>query len=124
MMQEEPKDLPLTIHEQRLAEHRALLRIQGRLDAVTAPVLKADLKQLVQEGCVQLILDFSAVPFIDSSGLAALVSVLKMVRESDGALKLVGLTRQTRKVFELTLLDRIFEFDDSVEAAIASLKYD
>jgi anti-sigma B factor antagonist len=124
MMHEEPKNLPFTIHEERLAEHRALLYIQGRLDAVTAPALKAHLKRLIQEGYTQLILDFRTVPFIDSSGLAALVSALKLIRESGGALKLACLTRQTRMVFELTLLDRIFEFYDSVDAAIASLKSD
>lgn len=124
MMQEEPRNSPLTIHEERVTEHRALLHIQGRLDAISAPTLKVDLKRLIQDGCMQLILDFSAVPFIDSSGLAALVSGLKMIREIGGALKLVGLTRQTRMVFELTLLDRIFEFYDSVEAATASLKRD
>jgi len=116
--------MPLTIQEQYLTDRRALLHIQGRLDAVTAPTLKAHLKRLVEERCVQLVLDFSAVPFIDSSGLAALVSGLKIIRESGGALKLAGLTRQTRVVFELTLLDRIFEFYDSVEAAVASLPRD
>lgn len=120
----EPTTLPLTIHEERIGDQQALLHIQGRLDAVTAPELKARLKGLIQDGCVQLVLDFGAVPFIDSSGLAALVSGLKMVRESGGALKLARLTQQTRLVFELTLLDRIFEFYDSVEAAKTSLKRD
>lgn len=121
-MQEEAQHLPFTIEERLLAEGRALLHIQGRLDAVTAPALKAHFRKLVEAGCVQLVLDFNAVPFIDSSGLAALVSGLKLARESGGALKLAGLTRQTRMVFELTLLDRIFEFYDSVDAALASLQ--
>jgi len=122
-MQEEAQHVPFTIEEHSLAEGRALLRIQGRLDAVSAPTLKAHFRRLVEAGCVQLVLDFSAVPFIDSSGLAALVSGLKLIRESGGALKLARLTRQTRTVFELTLLDRIFDFYDSVEAATSSLSH-
>lgn len=122
-MQEEVQHLPFTIEERSLAEGRVLLHIQGRLDAVSAPALKAHFRRLVEAGCVQFVLDLGAVPFIDSSGLAALVSGLKLIRESGGALKLARLTRQARTVFELTLLDRIFEFYDSVEAATASLQH-
>jgi anti-sigma B factor antagonist len=122
-MQEETQHLPFTVEEHVLAEGRALLHIQGRLDAVSAPALKAHFRRLVETGYTQLVLDFGAVPFIDSSGLAALVSGLKLIRESGGALKLARLTRQTRMVFELTLLDRIFDFCDSVEAATVSLQH-
>lgn len=84
--------------------------VLGRLDAVTAPQLKARLKALVAEGHRQLVVDLVDVSFIDSSGLSALVSGFKAAREVGGTLKLAGLNEQTRMAFQLSRLDRVFEF--------------
>jgi anti-sigma B factor antagonist len=92
------------------------------LDATTALDLKEELKVLVGEGYTQLIVDLTDVPFIDSSGLAALVSGLKRVRESAGTLKIVGLNHQTRTVFTVTLLDRVFDFYPDIAAAVSSFE--
>ena len=58
------------------------------------------------------------VSFIDSSGLAALVSGLKAVRSAGGWLKLAAVSDQPRQVFKLTMLERVFEFYPSVQAAL------
>ena len=103
-----------------LSETRATLTLKGRLDAVTALELKAQFKRLVEGGAIELIADLAGVPFIDSSGLAALVSGLKATRQEGGTLKLAGLSDQARTVFRLTMLERVFEIYDEVEAALAS----
>jgi anti-anti-sigma factor len=95
--------------------------LDGRLDATTAPNLKARLASIHEEGHIWLVIDLTKVPFIDSSGLAALVSGLKAAQEAGGALKLVGLNEQTRTAFRVTLLDRVFEFYSDVETALDSL---
>jgi anti-sigma B factor antagonist len=111
----------LTIAEELLSEKCAVLTLIGRLDATTAPDLKTKLRSLTGEGYIQLVMDLTKVPFIDSSGLAALVSGLKTAREAGGSLKLVGLNEQTRTAFRVTLLDRVFEFYPDVDAALAPL---
>lgn len=108
----------LTIAEELLSEKRAVLTLIGRLDATTAPDLKTKLRSLAGEGYIQLVINLTKVPFIDSSGLAALVSGLKTSREAGGSLKLVGLNEQTRTAFRVTLLDRVFEFYPDVDAAL------
>ena len=109
--------MDLQVTEKLLSDKRAMLTLSGRLDAVTAPDLKAQLKRLAKDGHIQLIVDLTDVPFIDSSGLAALVSGLKAVREAGGAMKLAGLSEQTRTVFTLTRLDRVFEiYPDAASA--------
>ena len=63
---------------------RGLLVLEGRLNALTAPELKKRLKDLPANGQVYVVLDMSKVSFLDSSGLAALVSGLKATREAGG----------------------------------------
>jgi anti-sigma B factor antagonist len=103
-----------------LADNVTLVEVEGRLNAVVAPDLKEQLKGLVASGRVKLLLDLTAVSFIDSSGLAALVSGFRAARENGGTIKLAGLNDQTRTVFRITKLDRVFEIHPDVEAALAS----
>ena len=71
-------------------------------------------------GQVELIVCLREVPFIDSSGLAALVSGLKATRQAGGTLKLSGLCDQARTVFRLTMLERVFEIYADAAEALAS----
>jgi anti-sigma B factor antagonist len=101
-------------------DKRATIRYVGRLDAVSALDVKSQLKELVDEGYVELIVSLEEVPFVDSSGLACLVSGLKATRQAGGTLKLAGLCDQARTVFRLTMLERVFEIYDDPEQAQAS----
>jgi len=94
--------------------------VRGRLDAVSAQEVKARLKELVQAGHVELIVCLREVPFIDSSGLAALVSGLKAARQARGTLKLTNLCEPARTVFRLTMLERVLEMYADVEGALAA----
>ena|SRR5689334_12385434 len=109
--------MELEISENTLSEKSVLLYIVGRLNATSTQKLKTKLKQLVDGNKAELILDMSGVSFIDSSGLASLVSGLKYAREHGGWLKLAGVNQQVASIFKMTLLDRVFELYPSVEAA-------
>lgn len=102
--------MEFTMIEKQVPGVGHFLLVQGRLDAVTAPELKARLKDLVAAGHAQLVADLVDVSFIDSSGLSALVAGFKAAREAGGTLKLAGLNEQTRLAFQLTRLDRVFDF--------------
>jgi len=108
----------LLITENFLSDRIATLALNGRINAVTAPDLKAKLKNLVKDGYVKLIVDLTAVSFIDSSGLAALVSGFKAAKENGGTIILSGLSDQTRMVFKLTKLDTVFEIYSDSKAAL------
>ncbi len=101
----------------QLSPERAVLAVAGRLNAVTAPQLKERLKQDIESGHREIIVDLGRTSFMDSSGLAVLVSGLKSTRERGGWLKLAGANEQIATIFHITLLDRVFEFYPSVEAA-------
>ena len=93
----------------------------GALNARSAEEAKQTFRNLVEEGIAQVIVDLQNVPFIDSSGLAALVSGLKTLGGEAGNLKLAAPQSQARLLFELTMFDRVFEIHDSVDDALQSL---
>ncbi len=69
----------------------------------------------------QLILDLSRMRFVDSSGLGAILSCLRQLRAKGGDLKLCGMTKQVRAVFELVRMHRIFDIYATQQEAVQSL---
>ncbi len=104
------------------AENIVVVRLQGRLDATTAPQVRSELTTLPQRSGPNMVVDLSEVTFIDSSGLSALVSALKAVRLHEGALVLVGPNEQVRMALRLTMLDRVFRVFTNVEEALHALQ--
>jgi anti-sigma B factor antagonist len=86
----------------------ATLRIEGTLDAVTAPELRPALDALVAENKQKIIIDLSSLRLIDSSGVGVLVSLFKRVRANGGDVRIVGVRDQPRAIFRLLRLDRVF----------------
>ena len=73
---------------------------------------RQEFKQLVldevEQGALFVVIDFSQSAYIDSSGLGALVSLGKRVRDVGGDLRLAALNDDLRTLFELTRLDSLF----------------
>lgn len=114
-------EVNITIHTQQVNERCASVTLAGRLDAGNAQMIKETLMQLINGGAIHLVVDLAQVPFIDSAGLAALVSALKATRRVGGSVLLSGVQPQARTVFSLTMLDQVFAIHPSLEAALASL---
>jgi anti-sigma B factor antagonist len=93
---------------------------EERMDAHNSGDLKERMLGLFDEGKCNLVIDLSAVRFVDSSGLGALVSGFKNASARDGSLKLCGLQPQVRSMFELTRLHRVFEIFASMDEALES----
>jgi anti-sigma B factor antagonist len=115
-------EVSITIHTKQVNEHCAAVALDGHLDASNAQTLKESLDQLIDGGTTQLVVDLTQVPFIDSAGLAALVSTLKATRRVGGNVLLTGVQPQARTVFSLTMLDQVFAIHPDVEAALNSLE--
>lgn len=96
-----------------------VIELSGRFDAEGGAFLKGQLPGLVTEQQPNLIIDMSGVSFVDSLGLTALVSGLKLCRKNRGILRLVGLQPSVRLLFEITRLDHAFELFDTINLAVA-----
>lgn len=111
----------MNISHRALDADVVLVQLDGRLDAAANLEVKMTLQKLLNKKNPKLVLDLGKVPFIDSSGLAALVSGLRLAREKGGNIALCGIQSQAQAVFRLTMLDRIFSIHPSYEEARRSL---
>jgi anti-sigma B factor antagonist len=96
-----------------------IVSLGGEVDLYTAPELKQELHRLVGEGSTRIIIDMSETTFIDSTTLGVLLSVVKRVRPDGGAVVLVCPDRNVKRIFEITLLDRVFAIVDTRDEALA-----
>jgi len=111
----------MEISSKSVSPNVSVVSLNGALNARSAEEAKQNFRNLVEQGITQVIVDLNEVPFIDSSGLAALVSGLKTLGGEASNLKLAAPQSQARLLFELTMFDRVFEIHDSVDDAIQSL---
>ncbi|GKV68257.1 anti-sigma factor antagonist [Sporosarcina sp. NCCP-2716] len=88
-----------------------VFRIVGEIDAFTAPTLKERLDQVADQPQCQAVLDFSEVDYMDSTGLGVFVAFYKRVKAVDGSVKIVGLNKRLKRLFEITGLDDIVEIE-------------
>ena len=81
------------------------------------------LDETLAQGRYDVVLDFSAVHVINSSNLARLLRLRKIMTNADARLVLCGAHTQVWGVFLVTGLDKIFEFSDNVSTALATLQF-
>ena len=96
---------------------RTIVRVGGEIDVYTAPKLREQLVELVNDGSFHLVVDMEGVDFLDSTGLGVLVGGLKRVRAHEGSLRLVCTQERLLKIFRITGLAKVFPIYDSVDEA-------
>ncbi|MBK8434824.1 MAG: STAS domain-containing protein [Chloroflexi bacterium] len=85
-----------------------LIGIKGRLDHdLTAP-LDYLLRTLMEQGQSQLVVDLTAVTYINSGGLRVLVSARRRAQEIGGSLTLLGLSPRLLEIFQMVGFDTLF----------------
>src|SRR5213080_2775492 len=97
----------------------SVVTLRGEIDVYTAPRLRQALIDLVEGGATQIVVDMSAVDFLDSTGLGVLVGGLKRVKSNDGELRLVVSQDRIMKIFDITGLAKVFPIFDTTDEALA-----
>lgn len=114
-----PPVTEFTIEEERLeGGETGIITLGGDVDLHTAPQLRERLSRAIDDGVSMLVVDLADVTFIDSMTLGVLLGASKRLRPRGGQLRLVVSEPSVRKIFEITLLDRVFELHDSREDAL------
>jgi anti-sigma B factor antagonist len=89
----------------------------GEVDALTAPRLGRRLLDLIEEGKRLMVVDLSAVTFMDSTGISVLLNALRQLNTRHGNLVLVCPTERILRPFEITgLVGRLGIFSTRAEA--------
>jgi anti-sigma B factor antagonist len=96
--------------------------VAGEVDLSTAPELKASLSEVIESGGRGVLVDLSEATFIDSTTLGVLMGAVKRLRPEGGELAITCRDPNIRKIFEITLLDRVFSIFDTADAGVEHLR--
>lgn len=105
----------------RLNSDTALVELRGQVDLHTAPELKDHLLAAIEDGAVNVVVDLTETTFIDSMTLGVLLGAVRRLRPRGGRLRIVCDDPNVRKIFEITLLDRVFALYPTRERALERL---
>jgi anti-sigma B factor antagonist len=97
-----------------------LIKLSGSLTAgVVDPLHERFNSWLIEEGGVSnLVIDMADVDAMDSSGLGALIGIMKKTDEKNIGLKIASLQDKTRLVFQITQAYKLFDIFETVEKAV------
>jgi anti-anti-sigma factor len=97
----------------------AVAAIGGTLGEPYAQALREQLRAIVLGGRRYILVDLTGVAEVDSRGLGAIISLVKLARERGGAVRCCGARPNVADVFALTRLDRILDFYANQAVALA-----
>jgi anti-anti-sigma factor len=100
-----------------------IIQPSGILDGANVNQLRREVSEIVEMGADIVLIDFQDVTFMNSSGLGALVSILKAVRSAGAELFICSLSEQVKMIFQLTKMDRVFKIfvnQDEFEQKVVS----
>jgi anti-sigma B factor antagonist len=98
-----------------------VLPLEGEIDLHVSPRVAAALGAMIEQKPERLVVDLSAVSYIDSSGLAVLIEGMQNVEAYGGKFVLAGLQEKVRPIFEMARLDQVFIIFPHVDAALAAV---
>ena len=105
------------LHVEKQGEVAVVAAQAEHLDASVAEEFKHDMGPVLDAN-PRVVLDMSQLEFVDSAGLGAILSCLRKLSAAGGDLKLCGLTKPVRAVFEISRMHRIFDIFPTQEEAV------
>lgn len=91
------------------------------LDAFSESTLRNVIGKCIDEGPGDIILDLSKIDFVDSSGLGALVQLVKKAQTAEGSVQVVTNPRVTQTV-KLVRLEKFLSLQESLTIAVENIK--
>jgi len=98
-----------------------VLALKGRLDTLSSTSLENKLLGIINNNVLNVIIDFSELEFISSSGLRVLLTAGKQVKTKQGMLVLCSLKEHVKEVFDVAGFTMLFKMYASLDEAIQKL---
>ena len=95
-----------------------IFQITGEINISTSPDLKKNFETMPS---LKIVIDLEKVGYVDSSGLATLVEILKKSKSQGGQLALACMSDKVKSLFEITKLDKLFSIFATQQLALAKL---
>jgi anti-anti-sigma factor len=112
---------PFRLDVERLAGNGVFVFVlRGEVDLHVVPELRERLTQTIDEGADYVVLDLARVRFMDSMALGVVLGASKRLQPQGGQLRvIVPSGSDLRRIFEITMLDRVIPLDESRQEALA-----
>ena len=95
-----------------------IIKIKGRMDAVTSPELEQECNKWIEAGEKLLVIDLSELEYISSAGLRSILSAAKALKSMEGEMRFCNLTGMVQEVFSISGFSSMFPIFDSLDAAL------
>jgi anti-anti-sigma factor len=92
--------------------------VKGEINIDTVFQLKKVFKDMIDNRCRKVLLNFNEVEYIDSIGIASLIELSKNLRDIEGVVFLSDLSPKIRPVFGIMKLDKMFKLYETEEEAL------
>jgi len=109
------------IHTAQDGKTVVVLAPTGRLDITTAWQFRLKLQECIAKISPYVVVNLSQVNFIDSSGLTSLVAGMRDADKINGSFRICNVHPEAKLVFEVTMMDSVFEIFSTEEQALESV---
>jgi anti-sigma B factor antagonist len=99
-----------------------IVQLPETINSTNSRNFERDMAPLMTENS-RFVFDLVQLKHLDSMGLGAMVSCVKHLRTSDGDLKLCGMSKQIRTLFELVRMHHVFDIFNTRQEAVESYRY-
>jgi len=96
----------------------AICALEGEININNSPELRKAFDSIIKRSEKKVLVDFSNVSYIDSSGLATLIEMFQRLKKTGGRLRFSSMGQNVKNIFELTKLHKLFEIFDTKDAAL------
>ena len=114
------KETKMKFDERQEPEALVVKPLENRLDSYVAEAIKIQMKDLVANGHLHIVLDLSDIGFVDSSGLGAIISTMIALRPQ-GQLMVCNAKDNVLSLFRLTRMDRVIPMKNDVNEALQAM---
>lgn len=98
----------------------AVIRLEGAVDAHTAPQFEAAVQSAIDAGQHRIVVDCERLTYISSAGLGVFMGFIEEVRDQGGDIKICGLSEKVKQPFEILGFESLYDFCPNVEGAKVS----
>jgi len=99
----------------------SIIKINGRLDATTAPVADKSIKEILKKDYLRLVFDLSALEYLSSGGLKVILGTARELKRKRGKFVLCSLSKFVKEIFEVSGINSLIPITDTVESGIKKL---
>jgi anti-sigma B factor antagonist len=118
-VQNKEKVMNYTIVEQ---DDVVVLSLSGKImGGPEASEINGKINQLIDDGKLKILINLKEVEWMNSSGLGILIDAVTVLKNNNGALRLVNVSDRIKNLLKITKLDTVFDIRDSIDDAKESL---